>query len=240
MDTASYDEFAEGYYLTRKAMEWFWDAYIPDPDQRAEITASPNQATTEQLARAAADAPARRRGRPAARRGRGLRGQAPRGRRRRHHRALRRHRPRLHAAQRDERGQRHARGDRPGHRLPAARPRLMTDTVDELAGKLKRTELQHSRILDPRPRDRAGPDRDPRRRRVGLAPAPRRRGRLHPRRHRRDAHPRPTDPHPAHRRTRFSSRPAHPHNAIDLGPDTGRMLSTYIVETDQPIATFIR
>jgi acetyl esterase len=50
MDTASYDEFAEGYYLARKAMEWFWDAYAPDADQRAEITASPNQATTEQLA----------------------------------------------------------------------------------------------------------------------------------------------------------------------------------------------
>jgi len=50
MDTASYDEFAEGYYLTRKAMEWFWDAYIADPAERAQITASPNRATTEQLA----------------------------------------------------------------------------------------------------------------------------------------------------------------------------------------------
>jgi acetyl esterase len=50
MDTASYDEFAEGYYLTRKAMEWFWDAYTTDPDERATITASPNRATTEQLA----------------------------------------------------------------------------------------------------------------------------------------------------------------------------------------------
>jgi acetyl esterase len=50
MDTASYDEFAEGYYLTRKAMEWFWDAYTTDPDERAEITASPNQASAEQLA----------------------------------------------------------------------------------------------------------------------------------------------------------------------------------------------
>jgi acetyl esterase len=49
MDTASYDEFAEGYYLTRKAMEWFWDAYTTDPAERAEITASPNKATTEQL-----------------------------------------------------------------------------------------------------------------------------------------------------------------------------------------------
>jgi acetyl esterase/lipase len=49
MDTESYDEFASGPYLTRKAMEWFWDAYTTDPAQRAEITASPNQATIEQL-----------------------------------------------------------------------------------------------------------------------------------------------------------------------------------------------
>jgi acetyl esterase len=49
MDTASYDEFAEGYYLTRKAMEWFWDAYIPNLEQRDEITASPNRATVEQV-----------------------------------------------------------------------------------------------------------------------------------------------------------------------------------------------
>jgi acetyl esterase len=49
MDTASYGEFAEGYYLTRKAMEWFWDAYTTDPGQREEITASPNRASTEQL-----------------------------------------------------------------------------------------------------------------------------------------------------------------------------------------------
>jgi acetyl esterase len=49
MDTASYDEFAEGYYLTRKAMEWFWDAYIPELELRDEITASPNRATVEQV-----------------------------------------------------------------------------------------------------------------------------------------------------------------------------------------------
>jgi acetyl esterase/lipase len=49
MDTASYDEFADGPYLTRKAMEWFWDAYTTDPEQRLEITASPNQASVEQL-----------------------------------------------------------------------------------------------------------------------------------------------------------------------------------------------
>jgi acetyl esterase/lipase len=49
MDTGSYDEFADGPFLTRKAMEWFWDAYIADPAQRSEITASPNHATIEQL-----------------------------------------------------------------------------------------------------------------------------------------------------------------------------------------------
>jgi acetyl esterase/lipase len=49
MDTASYDEFADGPYLTRKSMEWFWDAYTDDPEERSEITASPNQAAIEQL-----------------------------------------------------------------------------------------------------------------------------------------------------------------------------------------------
>jgi acetyl esterase/lipase len=49
MNTASYDEFADGPWLTRMAMEWFWDAYIRDHETRSEITASPNQATIEQL-----------------------------------------------------------------------------------------------------------------------------------------------------------------------------------------------
>ena len=49
MDTESYDEFADGPYLTRKAMEWFWDAYTTDPAERSEITASPNHATVDQL-----------------------------------------------------------------------------------------------------------------------------------------------------------------------------------------------
>jgi acetyl esterase len=49
MDTSSYEEFADGPWLMRKSMEWFWDAYIADPGQRSEITASPNQATVEQL-----------------------------------------------------------------------------------------------------------------------------------------------------------------------------------------------
>ena len=49
-DTGSYHQFAEGYFLRRDAMQWFWDQYTTDPAQRAEITASPLRATTEQLA----------------------------------------------------------------------------------------------------------------------------------------------------------------------------------------------
>jgi acetyl esterase/lipase len=49
-DTDSYHEFAEGYFLRRDAMQWFWDQYTTDQAQRAEITASPLRATTEQLA----------------------------------------------------------------------------------------------------------------------------------------------------------------------------------------------
>jgi quercetin dioxygenase-like cupin family protein len=37
----------------------------------------------------------------------------------------------------------------------------------------------------------------------------------------------------------FLIPPRTPHNATDLGPDTGIMLSTYIVEAGQPLATFV-
>jgi quercetin dioxygenase-like cupin family protein len=36
----------------------------------------------------------------------------------------------------------------------------------------------------------------------------------------------------------FLMPPRTPHNALDLGPETGQMLSTYIVEVGQPIAEF--
>ncbi|HET9172947.1 MAG TPA: alpha/beta hydrolase [Actinospica sp.] len=49
-DTGSYRRFAEGYFLRRDGMQWFWDQYTTDPAQRAEITASPLRATVEQLA----------------------------------------------------------------------------------------------------------------------------------------------------------------------------------------------
>ncbi|MFI2206489.1 alpha/beta hydrolase [Streptomyces sp. NPDC020192] len=48
-DTPSYHQFATGYFLRRDAMQWFWDQYTTDERQRAEITASPLRATTEQL-----------------------------------------------------------------------------------------------------------------------------------------------------------------------------------------------
>jgi quercetin dioxygenase-like cupin family protein len=37
----------------------------------------------------------------------------------------------------------------------------------------------------------------------------------------------------------FLITPRRPHNAPDVGPDTGRMLSTYIVEVGEPLATFV-
>jgi acetyl esterase len=49
MDTGSYEQFAEGYFLTAKAMAWFWDAYAPDIERRAEPYASPLRASGEQL-----------------------------------------------------------------------------------------------------------------------------------------------------------------------------------------------
>ncbi len=36
----------------------------------------------------------------------------------------------------------------------------------------------------------------------------------------------------------FLMPPRTPHNALDIGPETGQMLSTYIVEINQPLATF--
>jgi acetyl esterase len=49
-DTPSYRQFAEGPWLTREGMKWFWNAYTPDARVRDEPTASPLRATLEQLA----------------------------------------------------------------------------------------------------------------------------------------------------------------------------------------------
>lgn len=48
-ENASYDEYANGHFLTKGMMKWFWDAYTTDPKQRQEIYASPLLATPEQL-----------------------------------------------------------------------------------------------------------------------------------------------------------------------------------------------
>jgi acetyl esterase len=48
-ENTSYDEFAEGHFLTRSMMKWFWDSYTTDFNQRNEVYASPLLATTEQL-----------------------------------------------------------------------------------------------------------------------------------------------------------------------------------------------
>lgn len=48
-NTASYQQFANGHFLTLNAMIWFWNAYAPNKDMRSQITASPLQADIEQL-----------------------------------------------------------------------------------------------------------------------------------------------------------------------------------------------
>jgi acetyl esterase/lipase len=48
-DTGSYHQFATGYFLRRDGMQWFWDQYTTDEAERAQITASPLRARTEQL-----------------------------------------------------------------------------------------------------------------------------------------------------------------------------------------------
>lgn len=48
-DTASYDQFADGHFLTKNMMKWFWDNYTVSDKDRNNILASPLRATTEQL-----------------------------------------------------------------------------------------------------------------------------------------------------------------------------------------------
>lgn len=47
--TNSYRQFAEGYYLYRAGMMWFWNQYTASACDRDQITASPLRADTEQL-----------------------------------------------------------------------------------------------------------------------------------------------------------------------------------------------
>lgn len=50
MSTPSYEEFAQGPWLTKAAMAWYWEQYIPDADRRGERLASPINASKEELA----------------------------------------------------------------------------------------------------------------------------------------------------------------------------------------------
>lgn len=49
MDTESYKEFKDGPYLTKKSMEWFWNAYLDDRTQKDDIYVSPLKAPLENL-----------------------------------------------------------------------------------------------------------------------------------------------------------------------------------------------
>ena len=115
----------------------------------------------------------------------------------------------------------------------------MTDTADQLAATLKRTELQRHassipgreivQVLTEIPAGvESGWHQHPGEE-VGYILA----GTVEM--HRRDQ-PSVT----LHAGDPFLIPPRTPHNAIDLGPETGRMLSTYIVEPDQPLATLLR
>ncbi len=48
-NTPSYREFADGPWLTKPAMEWFWNAYAPNHADRKKPTVSPLQASLDQL-----------------------------------------------------------------------------------------------------------------------------------------------------------------------------------------------
>ena len=48
-ETGSYKQFADGPWLTRAAMQWFWEQYLPDHSLRKDPTASPLMASLEQL-----------------------------------------------------------------------------------------------------------------------------------------------------------------------------------------------
>ncbi len=49
MDSDSYREFAEGYFLRRDGMAWFWAQYINKSEELNEIYTSPLRASIDQL-----------------------------------------------------------------------------------------------------------------------------------------------------------------------------------------------
>ena len=110
--------------------------------------------------------------------------------------------------------------------------------VDELAGKLKRTQLQHSassipgreivQVLTEIPAGVASgwhihPGEE-----VGFIVA----GTV-------EMMIRGQETLTLHAGDGFLIPPRTPHNALDVGPATGRMLSTYLVDTGEPLATLV-
>lgn len=49
MNTASYEAFADGYYLTKDAMKWYWDQYTQIEADRMSPLCSPLHAESEEL-----------------------------------------------------------------------------------------------------------------------------------------------------------------------------------------------
>lgn len=50
MDSESYKLYKDGPWLTKKAMEWFWEAYLPDKSYKNDLYVSPACACVEDLA----------------------------------------------------------------------------------------------------------------------------------------------------------------------------------------------
>ncbi|SFT96660.1 Acetyl esterase/lipase [Kosakonia arachidis] len=48
-DTGSYNQFSNGYFLSKNMMKWFWDNYTTKESDRRNILASPLEASSEQL-----------------------------------------------------------------------------------------------------------------------------------------------------------------------------------------------
>ncbi|GGP75167.1 alpha/beta hydrolase [Shewanella ulleungensis] len=49
LENTSYNQFSNGYFLTKNMMQWFWDSYTTDQAARNDIHVSPLRATLNQL-----------------------------------------------------------------------------------------------------------------------------------------------------------------------------------------------
>jgi quercetin dioxygenase-like cupin family protein len=123
-------------------------------------------------------------------------------------------------------------------RTVPTKPGVNSQPIDELAGKLKRTEIQH------RPLSIAG--REVVQVLTEIPCGVESGWHIHPGEEvgyilagtvRMMIQDQPTLT--LHAGEGFLMTPRLPHNALDVGPETGQMLSTYIVEVGEPLATFV-